>query len=50
MEIEVDGGIDASTAPLVVAAGASVLVAGNSVYGHRGGVAAGIKAIREAVG
>jgi ribulose-phosphate 3-epimerase len=49
VEIEVDGGIDAATAPLVVAAGASVLVAGNSVYGHRGGVAAGIKAIREAV-
>ncbi|HET9781210.1 MAG TPA: ribulose-phosphate 3-epimerase [Candidatus Dormibacteraeota bacterium] len=50
VEIEVDGGIDASTAPLVVAAGASVLVAGNSVYGYRGGVAAGIKAIRDAVG
>jgi ribulose-phosphate 3-epimerase len=49
VEIEVDGGIDASTAPLVVAAGASVLVAGNSVYGYRGGVAAGIKAIRKAV-
>jgi ribulose-phosphate 3-epimerase len=50
VEIEVDGGIDASTAPMVVAAGASVLVAGNSVYGYRGGVAAGIKAIRDAVG
>jgi len=50
MEIEVDGGIDARTAPLVVQAGASVLVAGNSVYGHKGGVAAGIKAIRDAVG
>jgi ribulose-phosphate 3-epimerase len=49
VEIEVDGGIDASTAPLVVAAGASVLVAGNSVYGYRGGVAAGIKAIHKAV-
>jgi ribulose-phosphate 3-epimerase len=49
VEIEVDGGIDAATAPLVVSAGASVLVAGNSVYGYRGGVAAGIKAIREAV-
>ncbi|HEY3086008.1 MAG TPA: ribulose-phosphate 3-epimerase [Candidatus Dormibacteraeota bacterium] len=47
-EIEVDGGIDARTAPLVVAAGATVLVAGNSVYGYKGGVAAGIKAIREA--
>jgi len=49
IEIEVDGGIDASTAPLVVAAGATVLVAGNSVYGYKQGVAAGIKAIREAV-
>jgi ribulose-phosphate 3-epimerase len=49
VEIEVDGGIDAATAPLVVAAGATVLVAGNSVYGYRGGVKAGIKAIREAV-
>jgi ribulose-phosphate 3-epimerase len=49
VEIEVDGGIDAASAPLVVAAGATVLVAGNSVYGYRGGVAAGIKAIREAV-
>ena len=48
-EIEVDGGIDARTAPLVVAAGATVLVAGNSVYGFQGGVAAGIKAIRDAL-
>jgi ribulose-phosphate 3-epimerase len=48
-EIEVDGGIDARTAPLVVEAGATVLVAGNSVYGHKGGVAAGILAIRDAV-
>ena len=50
VEIEVDGGIDAQTAPLVVEAGATVLVAGNSVYGFRAGVAAGIKAIRDAVG
>jgi ribulose-phosphate 3-epimerase len=49
IEIEVDGGIDARTAPLVVAAGATVLVAGNSVFGYKQGVAAGIKAIREAV-
>src|SRR5437016_10996441 len=48
IEIEVDGGIDARTAPLVVAAGATVLVAGNSVFGYEGGVAAGIKAIRDA--
>jgi ribulose-phosphate 3-epimerase len=49
IEIEVDGGIDARTARLVVAAGATVLVAGNSVYGYKQGVAAGIKAIRDAV-
>ncbi len=49
IEIEVDGGIDARTAPLVVAAGATVLVAGNSVFGYEGGVAAGIKAIRDAL-
>ena len=49
VEIEVDGGIDARSAPLVVAAGATVLVAGNSVYGFKGGVAAGIKAIRDAI-
>jgi ribulose-phosphate 3-epimerase len=49
VEIEVDGGIDARSAPLVVAAGATVLVAGSSVYGYKGGVAAGIKAIRDAL-
>ena len=49
VEIEVDGGIDARTAPLVVKAGATVLVAGSSVYGYKGGVAAGIRAIRDAV-
>jgi ribulose-phosphate 3-epimerase len=49
LEIEVDGGIDAQTAPEAVAAGATLLVAGSSVYGHPGGVAAGIKALREAV-
>ena len=32
-ELEVDGGIDHETAPLVVAAGARVLVAGSSIYG-----------------
>jgi ribulose-phosphate 3-epimerase len=31
--IEVDGGIDASTAPRVVAAGARILVAGHAIFG-----------------
>ncbi len=33
VEIEVDGGIGPKTAPVCVAAGASVLVAGNSIFG-----------------
>jgi ribulose-phosphate 3-epimerase len=49
VEIEVDGGIDATTAPLVVKAGATVLVAGSAVFGHKQGIAAGIQAIRKAV-
>ena len=48
LEIEVDGGIDAKTAPLVSKAGATVLVAGNAVYKHPEGIAAGIDAIRKA--
>ena len=32
-ELEVDGGISPKTAPLVVEAGADVLVAGSAVYG-----------------
>jgi ribulose-phosphate 3-epimerase len=32
-DLEVDGGIDESTAPLVVKAGANVLVAGSAIYG-----------------
>ena len=32
-ELEVDGGVDAATAPLCVEAGADVLVAGSAVFG-----------------
>jgi len=49
MEIEVDGGIDAKTAPLVVKAGATVLVAGSAVFGYKSGIAAVIAAIRKVV-
>ena len=44
-ELEVDGGIAPSTAPLVVEAGASVLVAGSAVYGARD-IPAAIQALR----
>lgn len=37
-ELEVDGGIHHQTAPLVVGAGANVLVAGSAVFGASGGV------------
>ncbi|MCG6956259.1 MAG: ribulose-phosphate 3-epimerase [Gemmatimonadetes bacterium] len=47
-ELEVDGGVEASNAPLIVSAGASVLVAGSSVFRHPGGPAAGVRALRSA--
>ena len=50
IEIEVDGGIDAESAPLAVKAGATVLVAGSSVFGHKQGIEAGITALRSAIG
>lgn len=46
--IEVDGGIDAGTAPTVVQAGAGVLVAGTAIFGHAAGIAGGIAALRQA--
>lgn len=47
--LQVDGGVDAETAPALVAAGATVLVAGSAVFGHPGGAAAGVQAIRSAI-
>ncbi|MFP4393862.1 MAG: ribulose-phosphate 3-epimerase [Anaerolineales bacterium] len=47
--ISVDGGIDVETAPLVVAAGAELLIAGSAIFKAEVGVAAAITAIREAV-
>ena len=44
-EVEVDGGINTETTPLVVEAGADVLVAGSSVYDCKEGVASGIQAL-----
>src|SRR5215470_3900406 len=45
-DLEVDGGIHTETAPLVVQAGANVLVAGSAVYKDPDGVAAGIGKLR----
>jgi ribulose-phosphate 3-epimerase len=49
-DLEVDGGIDATTAPLVVDAGANVLVAGSAIFGEGEGVIAAMKRLRSAVG
>ena len=46
-DLEVDGGIDPATAPLVVGAGANVLVAGSAVFG-RPDPAAAVEALRAA--
>ena len=48
IELEVDGGIEAETAPLVVAAGARVLVAGSAIYGAKDGVASAMDRLRQA--
>ncbi|MFN2183204.1 MAG: ribulose-phosphate 3-epimerase [Anaerolineae bacterium] len=47
--IAVDGGIDPTTAPLVVDAGATVLVSGSSIYDGSGSVAQNVAALRASV-
>ena len=49
-DLQVDGGISASTAASVVSAGANVLVAGSAVYNDRMSVAEGIATIRACCG
>jgi ribulose-phosphate 3-epimerase len=45
-DLEVDGGIDPTTAPLVVEAGANVLVAGSAIFRASKGIAAAMKRLR----
>jgi len=47
-ELEVDGGIDATTAPLVIDAGANVLVAGSAIFGESDGMAVAMTRLRAA--
>ena len=49
LPIAVDGGIDTITAPLVVKAGATVLVAGSSIYNERASVARNVTALRKSI-
>jgi len=46
IELEVDGGVDAETAPHAVQAGADVLVAGSAIFGDPRGVAAAMSRLR----
>jgi ribulose-phosphate 3-epimerase len=49
IRIEVDGGIDPKTTPIVVSYGADTLVAGNAIFAQKDRIAA-INAIRKAAG
>jgi ribulose-phosphate 3-epimerase len=48
-DLEVDGGIDGDTAPLVTDAGADVLVAGTAIFGDSNGVTTGMDRLRAAI-
>jgi ribulose-phosphate 3-epimerase len=45
-DLEVDGGIDVTTAPLAVDAGANILVAGSAIFDEGDGVAAAMNRMR----
>lgn len=47
--LEVDGGVDATTAPLAVAAGADVLVAGSAIFNDSEKVTAAMQRLRAAI-
>jgi ribulose-phosphate 3-epimerase len=46
--LEVDGGVDVTTAPLAVAAGANVLVAGSAIFNDSEGVTTAMQRLRAA--
>ena len=48
IDIEVDGGVNAETAPLAIEAGANVLIAGTMIFRNDAGVEAGIRQLRNA--
>lgn len=50
VEIEVDGGVNATTIASVVQAGATVIVAGSAVFNSRASVTENVRALRAAVG
>lgn len=49
-EIEVDGGVNVTTARLVIEAGANVLVAGSALFPANGSIAEAVQALAQAAG
>lgn len=49
-DLEIDGGVDAVTAPRGIAAGANVLVAGSSIFNDKETVASAMEKLRRGVG
>jgi ribulose-phosphate 3-epimerase len=47
--LEIDGGASETTLPALIAAGADAFVAGNAVFKHPNGIAAGVTALRTAM-
>lgn len=45
--IEIDGGVNGVNAPILTAAGASILVAATSIFKHPGGIAAGVRELKQ---
>lgn len=48
-QIQVDGGVDASTVKICYDAGARNFVAGSAIFNHKDGIAAGVKALQKAL-
>ncbi|MCI0714675.1 MAG: ribulose-phosphate 3-epimerase [Chloroflexi bacterium] len=49
IDVSVDGGIDAETAPWALEAGANVFVAGSSIFGAEGGPTQGLQVLKSAL-
>jgi ribulose-phosphate 3-epimerase len=49
VELEVDGGVNHETAPQIVRAGATVLVAGSAIFNNQASIAANMTALRAAI-
>ncbi len=46
-DLEVDGGINQRTAPLVIKAGANILVAGSAIFNSKGGIKKAVEGLRK---